>query len=195
MLPDVVYGHGMLRVAHGRGPLARAVARVLRLPRPGPAVETRLVITPSADGEHWHRTFADRQLDTYQYRSPDGGLIERFRHLELRFQRQASHGGTSFHQLGAAFVFGPLRVPLPSMCAPRVTAREDPAGPHRIHVDVRIELPALGALLTYDGTIDVEDNAGERAQRVEPRERSAPAQRRASERAGESEGRSPSDKR
>jgi len=34
----------------------------------------------------------------------------------------------------------------------------------------------------------------ERASASEPRDRSAPAQRRASERAGESEGRSPSDK-
>jgi hypothetical protein len=169
----MVHGHGRLRVAHGRSHLARALARVLRLPRSGDAVDTHLVITPSADGEHWHRTIGDRQLDTYQYRSPDGELIERFHHLELRFHREASRGGTSFHQLGAAFVFGPLRVRLPDACAPRVIAREDPAGPHRIHVDVRIELPALGPLLTYDGTIDVEDDT--------------------SERAGESERRSPSD--
>ena len=185
------------------------VARVFLLPPAGEAVETRLIVTPAGNGERWLRTFGTRALNTRQYPAGDHGVAERIGPLEFRFQREPCDDGTRFRQIHAAIVIGPVRVRLPRWCAPTVAAREDPAGERRVHIDVRVSLPLVGPILSYAGTIDL-DEPSERAQRREPRERSAPApfdfaqsavsnsrtaKRRARERIGESEGRSLSDKK
>jgi hypothetical protein len=68
-----------------------------------------------------------------------------------------SDGSLLYVQHAAAFVFGPVRLPIPASWAPRVEAREDPAGPTRVKTHVRVTLPGVGPLITYDGIIDVED--------------------------------------
>jgi hypothetical protein len=130
---------------------------LLRLPRASDAAETHLIISSRADREQWLRTFDDRRLDTRQYQAGDGELAERIGVLELRFRLEASEGSLLFRQLEAALLFGSVRLRLPAPWAPWVEAREDPAGAHQIRVHVRVALPALGPLLTYDGTIDIED--------------------------------------
>jgi hypothetical protein len=150
--------HGVLRVTHGTG-LARVLARLLRLPRAGDAVDTRLAVTPSATGDHWRRTFDGRHLDTWQYARGHDEMVERFGSLELRFRRDTSGESVVFRQLGAALVAGPLRIPLPRACAPAVTAREDRTGPRTRHVDVRVALPIVGTLLSYAGSIEVDEAA------------------------------------
>jgi hypothetical protein len=130
---------------------------LLRLPRASEAAETRLVITSEADGEQWRRTFDERRLDTRQYQVGDCELAERIGVLELRFRLEASDGSLIFRQLEAALLCGPVRLRLPAAWAPSVEAREDPMGPHQIGVHVRVALPAVGPVLTYDGTIDIED--------------------------------------
>jgi hypothetical protein len=159
-----VRGHGVLKVGHGDRRAARMFAGLLRLPPAGDAVDTTLVVTPTPGGEHWLRTFGTRALSTRQYPLEDGDIAERFGPLELRFRREASGGGTVYRQIGTALVLGPARIPLPRWCAPRVTAREDPAGDRRIRIDVRVEMPVVGPILTYAGTIDMDD-VRERAQR------------------------------
>jgi hypothetical protein len=154
---STVRARGRLRIAHGRGHVARFLARLLRLPRVSEAAETRLVITSDADGEQWRRTFDERRLDTRQYQAGDCELAERIGVLELRFRLEASDGSLLFRQLEAAFLCGPVRLRLPAAWAPSVEAREDPTGPHQIGVHVRVALPAVGPVLTYDGTIDIED--------------------------------------
>jgi len=153
---STVRARGRLRIAHGRGPLARVIAGLLRLPRASDAAETRLVVTSRADGEDWHRTFDDRCLDTRQYQADERDLAERIGVLEFRFRLDASEGSLLFRQVEAALVLGSVRVRLPAACAPRVDAREDPAGARRIRVHVHVTLPPLGSVLTYDGPIDLE---------------------------------------
>ena len=155
--PPTVHARGRLRIEHGRSHLARFLARLLRLPRASEAADTRLVITPRADGEQWRRTFDDRRLDTRQYQAGAGELAERFGVLEFRFRLEVSEGSLLFRQVEAAFLLGSVRLPLPATWAPMIDAREDPAGARQIHVHVRVALPALGPVLTYDGTIDIED--------------------------------------
>ena len=191
--PALLRGFGVVRVTHGANLAARAVAHLFRLPAAGDAVETRLIVTPAGEGEQWVRTFGARALNTRQYPAADGAVAERFGPLEFRFRREAVPEGTLYRHVGTAFIAGPLRLPLPRWCAPRIVAREDSAGDHRVRIDVRIELPAIGPILSYAGTIAM-DEISERAQRCEPRERRAPAKRRTRERAGESEGQSPSDR-
>lgn len=152
-----VRARGRLRIEHGRSQFARLLARLLRLPRASDAAETRLVVTSRGDGEQWRRTFDDRRLDTRQYQAGEGELAERIGVLEFRFRLEASNGGLLFRQVEAAFLFGSVRLRLPAMWAPRVDAREDPAGARQIRVHVCVVLPALGPVLTYDGTITIED--------------------------------------
>jgi Domain of unknown function (DUF4166) len=150
---------GRLRIGHGRTRAARWLARLLRLPRASDAADTRLVVTRSAGGEQWCRTFDDRRLDTWQYRAGDGALAERFGVLEFRFHLTASQGSLVMRQTDAAFRWGAVRLRIPAAWAPRVDAREDPAGARRIQVHVRVTVPLVGPVLTYDGTIDIEDTA------------------------------------
>ncbi len=152
----IVRARGRLRISHGRSRVARVLARVLRLPRATDAAETRLVVTSVADGEQWLRAFDDRRLDTRQYFAGDGELAERIGILEFRFRLEASDGGILFRQLEAALLCGSLRLRLPTTWTPRVIAREDPAGANQVHVHVQVELPAVGPVLTYDGTIEIE---------------------------------------
>ena len=207
-----------MRVVHGRNWPARLLARLLRLPRAGDAVETQLIVTAIDGGERWQRTFADQTMNSTQYPVAGGGVAERFGPIEFRFAQEHLGDATCFRQVGVAVVAGPIRVPLPRLCAPTVTAREHAQGPRTRHVDVRVDLPGVGPLLAYTGTIEVEEGRGTVTTRTsgasEPAERPAfapKALRRglavafggggsgprsgvpASDAVGESEGRSPSD--
>ena len=153
---STVCGRGRLRVEHGRGYVARLVAAVLRLPRASGAAETRLVVTSRGDGERWRRTFENRRLDTRQYATGEGELGERIGVIEFRFRLEISEGSLVFRQVDAAVVFGSVRVRIPKAWAPRVEAREDPAGARRIGIHVCVVLPAVGPVLTYDGIVDFE---------------------------------------
>jgi hypothetical protein len=152
-----VRGRGVFRVGHGDNRVARAFAALLRLPPAGDAVETRLIVTPSGGGEHWRRTFGTRALDTWQYPSGEDGFAERLGPFEFRFRREPCDGSTIFRQIDTAIVLGPIRARLPRWCAPTVAAREDPAGERRVRVDVRVALPLVGPILSYAGTIDLEE--------------------------------------
>jgi hypothetical protein len=151
---------GRFRIVHGRGYVARVLAALVRLPRPSRAAETRLVIAACGDRQQWRRTFDDRHFDTWQYQTGDGELGERIGVLEFRFRLSASDGSLVFRQLEAALVLGSIRLRLPAAWAPRIEAREDPAGARQIGVRVRVVLPAVGPLLTYDGSINLEANHG-----------------------------------
>jgi hypothetical protein len=150
-----VQGHGNFRIRHGEGHLARVLARLLRLPRAGDAIETRLVVASHGDGEQWLRRFGDRRLDTVQYEG-DGELVERIGVLEFRFRLDASGGSLLYRQHDVALVLGSLRLRLPAGWAPMVEAREDPAAAHQVRVQVLVSIPAVGPVLAYDGIIQYE---------------------------------------
>ena len=149
--------HGRLRIGHGRNRSARLLARLLRLPRASAAAETRLVVTSEARGEQWRRTFDGRRIDTRQFGCDGCVLAERIGVLEFRFRLEPADGSLVFRQVAAAIVFGRFRVGLPEAWAPRIEAREDPAGAGRMGVHVRVTLPAVGPVLTYDGTVGIEN--------------------------------------
>jgi hypothetical protein len=154
-----VRAHGVFRVGNGGSAAARGLARLLRLPAPGDAVDVRLLVEPCEGGERWRRTFDGRAMNSRQYPAGNGDLAERFGLIEFRFRREGTDGSSRFRQTRAAIVAGPVRIPLPHLCAPAVTAREDVIGESTRRVDVRIALPLVGTLLTYQGIIDVEEAA------------------------------------
>jgi len=155
-----VHCHGRLRVTHGDNGIARALARLLRLPPEGDAVETWLVVTPSPEGDQWQRTLGGHPFNSRQYPVGNGEMAERFGLLELRFRLDEIGTGTSFRQTAAALVAGRIRIPLPRLCAPAVSAREDRIGTQTRHIDVRVMLPLIGPVLSYEGTIEVDTEDG-----------------------------------
>ena len=154
---SAVRARGQLRIAYGPGRTARAVGWILRLPRASEAADTRLVVTSCAHGERWRRTFDGRRLDTRQYQVAESVLAERIGILEFRFRLDVSGGNLHYRQIEVAFLCGPIRLRLPPACAPRIDARETPSGAREVRVHVGVTLPALGSLLTYDGTMNFED--------------------------------------
>ena len=152
----VVRSRGRLCVTNGPAPLARIAARMLWLPRPGDEVDTCLVVDAEAGEERWVRTFDGRRLDSRQYLGSGGELAERYGAFEFRFRLELARGGIVFRQVGAALWLRKFRLRLPARCAPRVIACEEPAGEGAVAVHVLVELPLLGPVLTYDGTIAVE---------------------------------------
>jgi hypothetical protein len=72
-----VRARGHLRIEYGLHPIARLLARLLRLPHPSASADTRLVVSARSDGEHWERTFDGRRFATLQCRWHDD-LAERF---------------------------------------------------------------------------------------------------------------------
>ncbi len=147
--------HGYFKIEGGHHPLARGIARLMRLPRPNTAAETRLVIRPVGDREEWVRDFGGHRLTTRQYRVSDAEFLEQFGILQFHFDNIASNGTFVHRQRAAAICVGPLRLRIPSICAPHVAGREHIEG-RRHKVNVQVTLPLVGLLLSYDGVVDFE---------------------------------------
>ncbi|HEX2094057.1 MAG TPA: DUF4166 domain-containing protein [Longimicrobiaceae bacterium] len=151
---------GVFRIQHGRGYLARLLARLLRLPSPSAATRVQLHVTPSAHGERWERTFGSRRLVTLQHEAPGSLLGERFGPLELRFQLRPQAGVLSYLQEEAALCFGRSRLVLPPWLAPRVSATESTTeAARRSRTVVDVSLPLLGLLIRYEGELEVEEES------------------------------------
>jgi hypothetical protein len=155
---SVTHGYGRLRVEHGRHLAARVLARALRLPRPSIAADTRLTVTARHGVEYWQRMIDGRPFNTSQCHANAFGLAERFGLLELRFRLEEAAGSLVYVHRSVALRAGPLRLAIPAWCAPRVEAREGPAGPTAVRVSVRINLPVIGLLIAYDGRIDIQES-------------------------------------
>jgi hypothetical protein len=142
---------GTFRICHGSNRLARFVAWLTGLPAACDAADMRLVVTPTGAGEQWNRSFNGRPLVTTQF-SRTGILVEQVGMTELCFQLDVVDGSLHYQSDRAALRMGWLLVPLPSWLAPRVTASEK-AGPAGVAVTVEVQLPVLGRLITYQGTL------------------------------------------
>jgi hypothetical protein len=154
---------GQFRVERGGHPMARLLARLLRLPPASDAIDTRLIITAIDHGdysERWERTFGTSRVVTEQHDGPGpasaSDLVERFGLLELRFHLDATAGSLRYVQRDAAFRWRSARLRIPAPLAPRVDAREDPAGRTGVKVHVQVTLPMVGPLVTYEGIIEIE---------------------------------------
>jgi hypothetical protein len=154
-----VRASGRLQVERGPHAGARFIAWLLKLPRASHAAEMRLMVKESGDGERWQRTFDGRRFDSRQYQANAFELGERFGIIELRFHLEPFRDGLLYMQRAAMLRLPPLRLRIPARWAPRVTAREDPAGANHVRVDVRVALPFIGPLIAYGGIVAVEETA------------------------------------
>jgi hypothetical protein len=149
-----VHGKGVFRVVHGSNRLSRALAWLVRLPRPGESVDLTIEVSATGAEEQWRRSFAGRPLVTLQSRSRDGMLLERVGNIEVRFRLDVVDGALRYQSVGAAICLGSMRVPLPTWLCPRLQALES-AGPEadQIQVLVEVDLPVLGRLIAYQGSL------------------------------------------
>jgi hypothetical protein len=154
---EEVRAQGYMRIEHGRNLVARALIVLLRLPRASDGAPARLVVTPRDGREEWRRTLNGRSLRTEQYQRTVHTLAERYGLLEFRFRLAARDGALVYRQREASLLFGPLRLPIPSLLAPQIDARETAAPASGIDFSVRVDLPWFGLLMAYSGTIFVED--------------------------------------
>jgi hypothetical protein len=154
----VLRAHGHFHVEHGHHPVARLLARVLRLPPVSDAIDTRLIVTAHGNGERWERTFGTSRVETEQHEGPASDLVERFGLLEFRFHLEAADGSLRYVQRDVAFRWRSTRLRIPGFLAPRVDAREDTAGPGAggVKVHVQVALPMVGPMMVYEGIIEVE---------------------------------------
>jgi hypothetical protein len=158
---QIVYAAGTFRVRHGSCGLARLMVRLAGMPSAGEAVDVRLAVVPSKQGEEWRRTFAGRPLVSFQTRRSDGLLAEDMGPLQMRFRLEVREGALFYHSAGAALRLGRLRLPLPRCFAPSVSACEKAAlDGVAAEVCVEVRMPLLGVLLSYEGAVRVETERG-----------------------------------
>ena len=145
---------GTFDVRHGRSPLARAIARIVRCPREAAGVEVTLRIEADDGVEWWHRTFDGRRMTTRQRSEEPGVLNERIGPLELLFRLQVEGGALRFGQVGARGRLAGLALPWPRWCRPHVEAR-GARGAGGVGVRVAVSLPRIGLLMSYAGRLEV----------------------------------------
>jgi hypothetical protein len=148
---------GRFEISSGASVVSRLVAAICRLPRSADAADTRLAVTCRHGLERWERTFDGRRVRTWQRQSRRGLLCERFGMVAFDFTLEAADGCLIYRQRDAAMILGPARLRIPRGLAPRIDARECPAGSARVEVDVRVTLPRAGLLIAYRGSIETED--------------------------------------
>lgn len=144
---------GVFAVQHSRFWIGRVLVRLAGLPRAGDGVDVRLEVSATARGERWSRIFGGVAMVSEQWQ--DGGhIVERVGTTEVRFALVNEQGALVFRQVRHALRLGPLRLPLPSFLAVRVSARV-----HEEHgamvSDIRMEAPVLGLILRYSGRLEV----------------------------------------
>jgi hypothetical protein len=145
-----------VRVGTGLG--ARIAGLLLRLPAAGDAVATRLTVVRTNNGESWTRSFANSkmtksQMTTRQTAHADGTMRERFSIIEIACRLEADGKTICYHQVGASLRFGPVRIPLPRRLWPLVVGTEAAHGPGQTRVSVRVTMPLVGHLISYDGIV------------------------------------------
>jgi hypothetical protein len=151
-----VRGAGVFSMRWGRNPVARLIARLLRLPPPGRDQVAALSVEPDGAVSTWRRTFGGVTLCTTQAVCTRG-LTERFGPLELTFELHAGADSVAFVQRSAALCWGSIRIALPPWMA--VTVRGQAFNRRRgraVHAAVEVLLPLLGTLLAYTTTMHVE---------------------------------------
>ena len=138
---------GQARVIRGKSPVASLLCTVMRMP-PAGDYAVHVGFSEQGGAERWNRDFGGHCFSSEL--SHDGGrIVERFGPMRFHFDLPASDGGIAMvlHRWSIA------HIPMPMLLAPRITAREhqDESGVFRF--DVRVELPVIGDIVGYSGSL------------------------------------------
>lgn len=144
---------GTFQVRHGRWPAAW-IAWLAGMPAAGEQVALDLRVIRRGEAELWRRTFAGKLLLSEQFAGTDGWLVERVGATELLLRLDVKLGELHLHSGASALCWGAWRLWFPAWLSPRVTARERALGTgQQLEIQVQVELPLLGKLISYGGTL------------------------------------------
>jgi hypothetical protein len=142
----------VFRVRCGGSLLARALAKLLRLPAEANAVPLTIAITREADREVWQRWFGSDELRTLQVRQ--GSLMaEHFGPLRLCCRVDVVGDQLLLSPAGAALRVAVRSIALPRWLAPRAAASVASFDGTSMRVAVSVSAPIAGELLSYEGVI------------------------------------------
>lgn len=154
---DVRSWRGMAQVSRGSGPLAALAAGLFRFPRAGQNVAVSVTFEPAADGETWRRDFGGRLFVTHQKpgKGLNCGLIE-------------EHFGAVTVALALVVEADRLRliprrwsllgVPMPRFLLPSGDCFET-VRDGRFAFEVTIDLPLIGRVISYHGSLEPDEPA------------------------------------
>jgi hypothetical protein len=156
-LPDVVQrAHrgtirlfGNAKVERGSG-LGGLIALIMRLPRSNPKADLIVTAWHFPEKMVWSRSFDGRVFES-TFRRDDDFLVEQMGPLSL-FMQPMCEGGRLVYRLIATQI-GPIT--LPRMLAPSMTAWEGEKD-GKYTFEVSVNLPFLGRLVRYSGSLDLE---------------------------------------
>ncbi len=134
--------------------LGRIIGRLVSLPASMNSAPVHLLIRSSPEGEIWERSFPDCRLNSVQFPSSDGSLVDRFGIIAFSFRLETCNGGILHHHTGTYLIGGRFHLRLPRFASPRIISHEEPdPGEDASRISVSLSLPVLGHLLTYSGIV------------------------------------------
>jgi len=146
---------GSFTVTRTRSQLARIALALAGTPPAGRDVAVRLEVRANRDEQIWDRDFAGFRMTTIMSLAPGGLVAERRGPLELLFRLETEARALVYRPAGLRLRLGPLRIPLPSFCGPRVEVRAwcEPDEDDVMHLRVSMSLPLFGEVTTYGGAL------------------------------------------
>ena len=151
--PEGGRAHGRLRVVRGAGLLARFAGWCIGAPAAGEGVSVDMHVEVRGERERWTQSFAGAPMITRQWREGDR-LIEALGPSALVFALERDGEAMLFRQRGCRV----LGIPLPRWLSPAIEARASASerGRDSWAIAVEIRLPAIGLVVGYSGTMQVE---------------------------------------
>lgn len=146
---------GSMSVHGGRGFLAALLAALLRLPESIGREVVTLRIEQAQYGEAWMRTIGRQRLITTQRLIGDRTIEERIGPLAFQLRLTVANGAINYRTRRCSLALFALRLPLPRILSPRISAIEAPSGPGATAVFVKVYFPYGGLLLSYSGELEV----------------------------------------
>ncbi|MCV9963622.1 DUF4166 domain-containing protein [Pararhizobium sp. BT-229] len=157
---------GLATVRRRYGLFGHLIGWLFGFPHTGEGIPTSVEITRTQDGETWERRFGDQVLRSSLSLPADGKpgrITESLGGVSFDIDLDARLGRL-YYPVGLARIG---RFPLPWFLTPRSDTVEHLTGDDRFYFSVKVDLPFVGHLVTYEGwLLDASEGNGEPSDRI-----------------------------